>query len=98
MKSTIFSLLVVFLFSCSSNNAPGTENTAVKSFKKSFEYQAPKPQNGVLMAAIEIGSLGLNYFIVSLDAEDNWELIDAEYGRSNLIFDDKNTDKLIRVS
>ena len=62
-----------------------------QSPKRTFEYQAPQPENGTLMAAIEIGSLGLNYFIVSIDTEDNWKLIDEKYSRSNLIFNERAT-------
>ncbi|MEO9869646.1 hypothetical protein [Ekhidna sp.] len=57
-----------------------------KEVKKSFDYQPQKPVNGQLKAVIELGSLGLNYFIVNIDDNGRWELKKSNYGRSNIIY------------
>lgn len=53
---------------------------------RTFDYQSLKPVNGQLKAVIEIGSLGLNYFVIEIDDKGRWELVDSDYGRSNIIY------------
>ncbi|MEQ6168861.1 hypothetical protein AAOE16_16805 [Ekhidna sp. MALMAid0563] len=54
--------------------------------KPSFDYQPRVPENGELNAVIELGSLGLNYFIVEIDNDGCWRLERSSYGRSNFIY------------
>ena len=95
MRTFRCGLLFLLFIGCGNTNEQATSEKSSYAVEKSFEYQPQKPENGTLMAAVEIGSLGLNYFIVSIDAEDRWELISTEYGRSNLIFDNHDTGQLI---
>ncbi|GAB4248942.1 MAG: hypothetical protein Tsb0034_28320 [Ekhidna sp.] len=93
LYNTACLLLIAILISCSSGeqreqNADQSRQTSVQ---KTFEYQPENPVNGELLGVIEIGSIGLNYFIVSMDKQDRWKLVDSEYGRSNLIYDNNNT-------
>ncbi|WP_424964287.1 hypothetical protein [Ekhidna sp.] len=54
--------------------------------KRSFDYQPRVPENGELNAVIELGSLGLNYFIVEIDSDGCWRLERSSFGRSNFIY------------
>ena len=53
---------------------------------RTFDYQPLKPVDGQLKAVIELGSLGLNYFIVEIDREGRWTLKKSFFGRSNIIY------------
>lgn len=60
-----------------------------------FDYQSQKPINGKLNAVIELGSLGLNYFIINLDDQKRWELKKSIYGKSNLIYRESVITKIV---
>lgn len=53
---------------------------------RSFDYQPRTPENGELNAVIELGSLGLNYFIIEIDSDGCWKLERSAFGRSNFIY------------
>ena len=78
-----------------SSNFPKQITSNTLNDQRSFDYQPQKPQNGIKYAAIEIGSLGLNYFLVEIDDQKRWRLIDSQYGRSNVIYGVENTDQII---
>lgn len=102
MKFFLRILFPLFIFSsCSSNkesndsNAPTKDSTSKKIVeKKSFNYKPEKPKNGELFATIEIGSSGLNYFIVNMDDQDRWSLIQSGFGESSLIDNESNVDAI----
>jgi Ppx/GppA phosphatase family len=53
------------------------------SFPRSnFNFSAPLPANGKLKGVVELGATGFNSFIVRIDAQKNWKLEKAEFGRS----------------
>jgi len=82
--------LVILVAGCntSTTSRESSSNRAIASQEKNkrFDYQPRKPQNGKLLAVIELGSLGLNYFIINKDSEGSWALEKADYGRSNFIY------------
>ena len=91
-KCLYLSILIVLAFSCKNKNENKTVETGNPVNSSSvipgqgvFDYQPEKPENGELAAAIEIGSLGLNYFIVNIDAQGRWDLVDSSFGRSNIV-------------
>ncbi|MEP1032307.1 hypothetical protein [Ekhidna sp.] len=94
----IFSLL---LFSCNTQNqSTNSENktqisATPKLTARNFDYQPPIPVNGKLFAAIELGALGLNYFIVEIDDQNRWSLKASSYGRSNIIYGVNTTNEII---
>jgi hypothetical protein len=71
---------------------PASEESPIS---RTFDYEPRKPINGDLNAVIELGALGLNYFIVEIDKEARWELKNAQYGRSNLIYGVNTTSEII---
>jgi hypothetical protein len=96
MKSLFRVFFIVFLLTSCSKKIDQEENTSLtitnipQSKGKSFDYKPELPINGKLYAAIEIGSAGLNYFIVNMDKQNRWELVQAGFGESDLI--EKTTD------
>ncbi|MEQ8904194.1 hypothetical protein [Ekhidna sp.] len=84
-------IIFIIVCSCGTNQStkekrasgPAVEQQEVD---KAFNYEPEKPQKGKLNAVIELGALGLNYFIISIDAQGRWDLKKAKYGRSNLIY------------
>ena len=54
--------------------------------RRSFDYKPRVPENGELNAVIELGSLGLNYFIIEIDSDGCWQLERSSFGRSNFIY------------
>ncbi len=86
-------LISLVLFGCNTDNKSSnassrqTPKPLIKSdVKKVFDYQPRQPENGELYAAIELGSLGLNYFIAEIDEENRWSLKSSSYARSNIIY------------
>ncbi|MEQ9468104.1 MAG: hypothetical protein RLN88_11870 [Ekhidna sp.] len=62
---------------------------------QSFDYQPLKPINGQLKAVIEVGSLGLNYFIIEIDKDGRWTLEKSFFGRSNIIYGVSSTAEIL---
>ncbi len=94
-------LFIAWTLSCENANNKGSKKSLPKqpetsNSKRNFEYEPPKPVNGDLSAAIELGSLGLNYFIVSIDISGNWMLEKSVFGRSNIIYGANNTQALVK--
>lgn len=101
MKSLLGAFLILFIFSsCSSldkeKDQSATNNNTAKSplIVKSFDYKPEEPVNGKLYATIEIGSSGLNYFIVNMDEQNRWSLVKSGFGESALIDGDFNVDAI----
>ena len=89
-------ILIVVLSACSKTQKTESDQVSRQSeTKKSFEYIPQEPVNGKNMGVIEIGSLGLNYFIIEIDSTDRWSLVKSEFGRSNFVFGDQNKEPLI---
>lgn len=84
-------VIIFFLTACTKNterakNVPLTDSKVVpQNNEKSFDYKPELPVKGKLFAAIEIGSAGLNYFIVNMDKENRWTLVESGFGESELI-------------
>lgn len=88
-----FLAMTLILAACSTNQEKqSSQNVKKAKTQRKFEYLPKDPINGKLMGVIEIGSLGLNYFIINIDQEDRWSLVKSEFGRSNIVFGeiDKN--------
>ncbi len=68
------------------NSEPATSIPAQTEEKRVFDYQPRQPINGQLYATIELGALGLNYFIAEIDSENRWTLTESSFGRSNIIY------------
>jgi hypothetical protein len=49
---------------------------------ESINIALPTPVNGVLKGVIEIGATGFNSFVIDIDKNRNWELIDKQFGKS----------------
>lgn len=85
------SLIIAVAIACT-NSKPESETKSqvqtppVAKEERIFDYQPQSPIDGELNAVIELGSLGLNYFIVEIDNQGRWKLIKSEYGRSNIIY------------
>ena len=74
------------------NQIPVSSTTHIE---KVFDYQPQMPVNGTLNAVIELGSLGLNYFIINIDETGRWKLIQSEFGRSNIIYGTNTSDEIL---
>ncbi len=61
-----------------------TTSSVEATAKSKFEYEPPKPQNGERFGAIILGSSGFDAFVVEIDSAKNWELVEADYGVSNV--------------
>lgn len=96
-------ILTLVAFGCSTNNSERNSptNESVSSQKQQteepriFDYQPPTPVDGQLYAAIELGALGLNYFITEIDTRDRWSLKASSFGRSNIIYGVNTTDEIL---
>ncbi|WP_420318874.1 hypothetical protein [Ekhidna sp.] len=91
-------LLLVMSTACDSPKTRDRTNRPISppetSKERVFDYQPQKPVNGKLNAVIELGSLGLNYFIIEIDEEARWVLKDQEFGRSNIIYGANSADEI----
>ncbi|WP_425391411.1 hypothetical protein [Ekhidna sp.] len=98
-SKAVIILIVLVVASCETQKAnnqtqrPAAESSITNSIRV-FDYQPEKPQNGELNAVIEVGSLGLNYFIIEIDDEARWVLKKQEFGRSNIIYGANSTTEI----
>lgn len=95
-------LISMLLLSCNTESNTSNKTTESRSnlvlgsdIKKVFDYQPRKPENGKLYAAIELGSLGLNYFVTEIDTQNRWSLKASSYARSNIIYGVNTTDEIL---
>ncbi|MEO9484793.1 MAG: hypothetical protein ABJG47_15140 [Ekhidna sp.] len=90
-------ILAITIGCSSEQRKTDTKNKAVEQVERArvFDYQPPIPVKGTLYAAIELGALGLNYFIAEIDAQKRWQLINASYGRSNIIYGVNTTREIL---
>ena len=102
MKALVKACIVLLIVSgCSTNKeSRKTSDTSLPpspqpELSRSFDYQPPLPVNGKLYAAIELGALGLNYFIAEIDQENRWLLRASSYGRSNIIYGVNTTSEIL---
>ena len=85
--------MLIILSGCTSNQEVSNQVEPLNSTKflkknnleKKFDYKPEAPVNGKLYATIEIGSSGLNYFIVNMDSQNRWTLVKSGFGESALI-------------
>lgn len=84
-------LLVITLFTnCKKTQAqpdnpdsvPKDSVSTVVNTDSTFTYTPERPVNGVLKGVVELGSSGFNSFVIKIDDQKRWELINAEYGNS----------------
>lgn len=83
--------IIAVIIGCGTKKTESESNNQIPiasppSKEKTFDYQPQVPVNGELNAVIELGSLGLNYFIINIDKAGRWKLVKSEYGRSNIIY------------
>lgn len=57
-----------------------TTETASKA--ESIDIQVGTPVNGRLKGVIEVGASGFNSFVVNVDKDKNWEMVDKQFGES----------------
>jgi hypothetical protein len=70
-----------------SNDKTAEENTGAGSSKsaedvREFNYTPEKPQEGKLRGVVEVGATGFNSFVINLDKQKRWEIIDKDFGES----------------
>ena len=95
--------IILAIFSCSSKKEQTTATAAEprtipppqKEESRVFDYQPRTPVNGKLYGAIELGALGLNYFITEIDDQNRWVLKSSTYGRSNIIYGVNTTGEIV---
>lgn len=96
------SLIIAIAIACT-NSKPDSESEnqaknpppPISKSERIFDYQPQSPVNGELNAVIELGALGLNYFIVNIDKQGRWKLMKSEFGRTNIIYGATTTDQII---
>lgn len=95
-------ILLLIVFGCRNNNESrntGSNSNATSrpqpELARSFDYQPPMPVGGQLYAVIELGALGLNYFIADIDKQNRWSLRASSYGRSNIIYGVNTTSEIL---
>ncbi|WP_421765541.1 hypothetical protein [Ekhidna sp.] len=71
------------------------QTTPVTSQEKIFDYQPENPVDGQLNAVIELGAIGLNYFIIEIDDQARWSLKKQIFGRSNIIYGETSPEEII---
>lgn len=78
--------------SSSGDQSPTAEQSpsSAASASRAFDYEPPKPVNGVLKGVVEVGASGFNSFIIKVDKEKRWELVKADFGKS-LVYEKMTT-------
>ncbi|WP_370086756.1 hypothetical protein [Ekhidna sp.] len=92
------SLIIAIATACTNTTSESKNQTIappVARAERVFDYQPQSPVNGELNAVIELGSLGLNYFVVNIDNQGRWKLVKSEYGRTNIIYGATTTNQII---
>jgi hypothetical protein len=80
----------------SSGEQKNTEESKIQDRPSgTFDFEAPKPQNGRLKGVVELGASGFNSFIINEDKADRWELKKAEYGAS-LVYENMASEQDVR--
>jgi hypothetical protein len=72
------------------NNNSNNNNTKAKggdvstsaSDHRTFNFNPEKPVNGTLKGIVEVGATGFNSFVINVDKEKRWEIINKEFGKS----------------
>lgn len=68
--------------STSVSNTTSTESETESPKTASVQVKTETPINGKLKGVIEVGASGFNSFVVNMDADKNWELVDKQFGES----------------
>lgn len=95
-------VILFFVTACNQEKA-STESkqpTQIQPISKAqqprvFDYQPENPVDGELKAVIELGALGLNYFIIEVDDQARWSLEKQIFGRSNIVYGETSIDEII---
>lgn len=90
--------IFILLYSCSQKQeSTDSRKAPTQQVERArvFDYQPPQPVNGELYAAIELGALGLNYFIAEIDSEKRWVMKSASFARSNIIYGVNTTNDIL---
>ncbi|SNS76229.1 Ppx/GppA phosphatase family protein [Ekhidna lutea] len=97
LKVSIFALIIVTACETKNQESKPTTNKPIELVEtpKTFDYQPQSPINGELNAVIELGSLGLNYFIIDIDRKGRWILKGQKFGRSNIIYGADTSNEII---
>lgn len=65
--------------------SPETQPTAQPTGTMNAGIMVNRPAiDGVLKGVVEVGASGFNSFVVKMDKQKNWELIDKRFGASNM--------------
>lgn len=60
----------------------GAGSTASADETREFIYTPEKPENGKLRGVVEVGAAGFNSFVINIDQQKRWEIIDKDFGES----------------
>jgi hypothetical protein len=63
------------------------ENTGAGSTKsaedlREFNYTPEKPEDGKLRGVVEVGATGFNSFVINMDHQKRWEILNKDFGES----------------
>lgn len=65
------------------NNPLSTSSTTAEDVKtETVDVQVGTPINGELKGVIEVGASGFNSFVINVDKDKNWEMVDKQFGES----------------
>lgn len=59
-----------------------SNSNSVEPSKNHVDVQVSTPINGTLKGVIEVGASGFNSFVVNIDKDKNWEMVDKQFGES----------------
>ena len=66
----------------STNDGTQTTQTVTAQRSSSVDIKTDVPINGTYKGVIEVGASGFNSFVINMDADKNWELVDKQFGES----------------
>ena len=81
LKNLLIALVLIPTISCKTDKK--LENK--KDELSEFNYTPKKPLNGEIYGVVELGAAGFNSFIINVDKNLNWELVNREFGTSLLV-------------
>ncbi len=94
MKKYTFYLLVILLFSCSSNTntegETGNTNKEIPTIDNLFDYVTPSPTQPIVQkAVIDVNENIFSYYIIEIGKYKNWKLL-KKVENKELFFDTEN--------
>lgn len=78
-------VIIVSHVHCSTGSGENNSAKDDNSTLTAFNYTPTKPENGKLKGVVELGASGFNSFVINVDKDKNWELVNAEWGTSSVV-------------